>query len=361
MDFQDTYNTLNQVCKKIEEEGINAYLVGGISAAIQTNTDLYRQNDDLDLMVDSNELDKLVQLLEQVGYKVEDKRGIKTENFVDRDGVFHPADHELNADTEEKDLLGVGIFVYTRENGEVTVNSYSKNEKEGCVIGNRKVLPEELFDLMYSSEKVNYKGTKLMSASKAYTYIKKARGKREKDLQDANLLKEHIDEEELKKIERITQLERRVKQYFDRYNEKGEIVSTEKVPALEDTIKKFIQGYIDTNPNLEYSKVLDKMMSEPKVAKILEQRSDVSTILKKVQQLEVNSKEELVDRAYEVSHMFCYSDNFEEEFQKMLPNREISFVESLQNQTCSPNAGDLKANFNNSTNIRKERENYNIN
>ena len=342
MAFETTYNTISKVCKKIEEEGISAYLVGGISAAIQTNTNLYRQNDDLDLMVDSKELSRLIELLEQAGYKVEDKRGIKTGNFVDKDGVFHPADHELNADTEEKDLLGVGIFVYTRENGQVTLNSYSKNEKEGCVVGNRKVIPEELFDLMYSSEKIDYKGTKLMSASKAYTYMIKSRGKRKKDLQDANLLKEHIDAAELEKIRRIVQLELRVKQYFDKYNEKGEIVSTEKVPALEEIIKRFIQDYIKANPSLEHDEVLKEMMMEPKVVKILEQRQDVSTILKCIQKVNFDSKDELVDRAFEISHMYCYSDNFEEAFEKMLPKRDMSFIEGLQGQTYLPRKKDIE-------------------
>lgn len=333
MDFEKTYNTIFSVCNKISKKNINAFLIGGISASIQTQTDLYRQNDDLDLMVDSKDLDKLLKILEKIGYSVEDKRGIKTNNFVDKSGKFHPMDHELNADTERNDLLGIGIFVYTKENGQVTLNSYSKNEKEGCVIGSRKVIPEELFNLMYNSEKIEYKGTKLMSASKEYTYMIKSKGKREKDLQDAKLLEDYIRDEELEKIKRIKQLEHRTQHYLDKYDETGTIISSQKVPGLEDTIKKFIYSYVESNPDLDSKEILAKIMHEDSVIKIMEQREDVATIFERIQQLPINSREELIKRSYEVSYMYCYFDNFDEEFEKLLSKKEKNFMEKLQDQT----------------------------
>ena len=354
MTFEKTYNTISRVCNKFSENNINAYLVGGISAAIQTNTNLYRQNDDLDLMVDIKDLEKVISLLESEGYEVEDKRGIRTDNFVDKLGVFHPVDHELNADTKEN-LLGVGIFVYTRENGEVTLNSYSKNEKEGCVIGSRKVIPEELFDLMYSSEKVQYNGIELMSASKEYTYMLKSRGKREKDLQDASLLKKYIGEKELNNIKRIKQLELRIKQYFDKYDENGEVVSTKKVPELEETMKDFFEGYITANPKLGKNQIISAIMSEPKLAKILAEREDVMEILQNVKKIKVDSKEELVSKVLLVTHMYCYSDNFEEEFRKVVDVKERSFLEELQNQTFLPSENDLNTKLIGENKDRQEK------
>ena len=89
----------------------SAYLMGGISAAIQTNQDLYRQNNDIDIMCNEGELSRLVEILQKIGYSVDDRRGIKTRNVVDSQGHFQAIDHELNAYTKNKNMLGVGISV----------------------------------------------------------------------------------------------------------------------------------------------------------------------------------------------------------------------------------------------------------
>ena len=47
-EYFKTYNTLFKIFSKLE--GIDAYLIGGISAAIQTKQDLYRNHDDIDIM-----------------------------------------------------------------------------------------------------------------------------------------------------------------------------------------------------------------------------------------------------------------------------------------------------------------------
>ena len=58
---------------------------------------------------------------------------------------FQPVDHELNADTKKKDMLGVGIFTYKIKGNEVICHSYAFEEKEGRVVGTEKVMPKELF------------------------------------------------------------------------------------------------------------------------------------------------------------------------------------------------------------------------
>ena len=53
---------------------------------------------------------------------------------MDINGQFHAIDHELNADTQNHKLLGVGIFTYSVKGNEVITHSYSYHEKEGRVI-----------------------------------------------------------------------------------------------------------------------------------------------------------------------------------------------------------------------------------
>ena len=192
-EYHRTYDTLSKVFRSLK--GIDAFLVGGISAAIQTNQDLYRKNDDLDIMCKEDDLEYLIDNLKKLGYVVDDKRDIRTGNIVDRDGNFHPADHELNADTNNKKILGIGIFTYQIRENEVITHSYAFHEKEGRVIGAEKVMPKELFDLMYDSRVVDYKGMKLKSQSKEYIFLTKSRGKREKDKLDASIIVPYLDDD----------------------------------------------------------------------------------------------------------------------------------------------------------------------
>lgn len=196
-EYHKTYDTLSKIFSKTD--GIDLYLIGGISAAIQTNRDLYRQNDDIDIMCREEQLPFLIEFLQKAGYRVDDRRGIKTRNTVDIDGQFHAMDHELNADTKSKKLLGVGIFTYSIKGNEVITHSYSYHEKEGRVIGVEKVMPKELFDMIYNNTPVDYKGIKLKTQSKEYTYMSKSRGIREKDKLDASIIEPTLDEKSWKK------------------------------------------------------------------------------------------------------------------------------------------------------------------
>ena len=239
-EYRKTYDTLSKIFSKID--GIDLYLIGGISAAILTNRDLYRQNDDIDIMCQEEQLPFLIKLLQEAGYSVDDRRGIKTRNTVDIDGQFHAIDHELNADTKSKKLLGVGIFTYSIKGNEVITHSYSYHEKEGRVIGVEKVMPKELFDLMYENNAVDYKGVKLKTQSKEYIYLTKSRGKREKDKLDASVIEPTLDDESKEKIARIRELESKVKQYRLLFDKDGKIESRDRIPSLEDKVNSYLDS-----------------------------------------------------------------------------------------------------------------------
>lgn len=237
-EFHKTYDTLSKIFSSLDE--IDAYLIGGISAAIQTNQDLYRQNSDIDIMCKEEDLSTLIKMLQKAGYSVDDRRGIKTRNTVDNDGQFHAMDHELNADTKSKKLLGIGIFTYSVKENEVITHSYSYYEKEGRVIGIEKVMPKELFDLMYDNNVIDYKGIKLRTQSKEYIYLAKSKGKREKDKLDASVIEPTLDDESKEKIARIRELESKVKQYELLFNKDGKIESRNRFPLLEDKVNSYL-------------------------------------------------------------------------------------------------------------------------
>lgn len=114
-------------------------MAGGISSAIQARIDLYRQNSDIDLLVDEKELSQLIEILIKLGYDVEDKRNVFTNNFIDTNGDFHAGCHDINANIHSSEMLGVGIFVFEKRNGSIIQNIYAYDERESAFIGMQKL------------------------------------------------------------------------------------------------------------------------------------------------------------------------------------------------------------------------------
>lgn len=277
-EYRKTYDTLSKIFSKID--GIDLYLTGGISAAIQTNRDLYRQNDDIDIMCREEQLPFLIEFLQKAGYSVDDRRGIKTRNTVDIDGQFHAIDHELNADIKSKKLLGVGIFTYFVKGNEVITYSYSYHEKEGRVIGVEKVMPKELFDLMYDSNDVDYKGVKLKTQSKEYIYLTKSRGKREKDKLDASVIEPTLDDESKERIARIRELESKVKQYRLLFDKDGKIESRDRIPSLEDKVNSYLDSlYMKSSTKTPEQIISDVLVSE-QYGRVVIEHPEIESLIK---------------------------------------------------------------------------------
>ena len=277
-EYSKTYDTLFQIFSKLD--GANAYLIGGISAAIQTNQDLYRQNSDIDIMCNEEELSRFVQILQKIGYSVDDRRGIKTRNVVDSQGHFQAMDHELNAYARNKNMLGVGIFTYQVKGDEVVTHSYAFEEKEERIIGTEKIIPKELFDLMYDDRIIDYKRMKLKTQSKEYIYMTKSRGHREKDKIDASVIETILDDKSKAKISRIKELEAKTRTYRLLYGKDGKVESKTKLPTLKekvdaywnylfikDTTKTPEQIISDVFQSDEYHRILD---SHPEIDSLIE-------------------------------------------------------------------------------------------
>ena len=281
-EYRKTYDTLSKIFSKID--GIDLYLIGGISAAILTNRDLYRQNDDIDIMCQEEQLPFLIKLLQEAGYSVDDRRGIKTRNTVDIDGQFHAIDHELNADTKSKKLLGVGIFTYSIKGNEVITHSYSYHEKEGRVIGVEKVMPKELFDLMYENNAVDYKGVKLKTQSKEYIYLTKSRGKREKDKLDASVIEPTLDDESKEKIARIRELESKVKQYRLLFDKDGKIESRDRIPSLEDKVNSYLDSLYINSSTKTSEQIINDVLHSEQYDRVVIEHPEIDLLIKEWQE-----------------------------------------------------------------------------
>ena len=276
-EYHKTYDTLSKIFSKTD--GIDLYLIGGISAAIQTNRDLYRQNDDIDIMCREEQLPFLIEFLQKAGYRVDDRRGIKTRNTVDIDGQFHAMDHELNADTKSKKLLGVGIFTYSIKGNEVITHSYSYHEKEGRVIGVEKVMPKELFDMIYNNTPVDYKGIKLKTQSKEYTYMSKSRGIREKDKLDASIIEPTLDEKSMEKISKIRELEARKKEYKLVFDKDGNIESRHRVPSLEDKVNSLLTSLYRSSSTKTPEQIVNDVLQSEQYSRVIIEHPEINSLI----------------------------------------------------------------------------------
>ena len=275
--YHKTYDTLSKIFGQIED--IDAYLIGGISAAIQTNQDLYRQNSDIDIMCREEQLTLLIEALKNSRYSIDDRRGIKTRNTVDIKGQFHAVDHELNANTKNQKLLGVGIFTYSIKENEAITHSYSYHEEEGRVIGIEKVIPKELFDLMYDCRVVDYKGIKLKTQSKEYIYLSKSREKREKDQQDVSIIEPTLDNESKEKIARIKELESKVKQYRLVLDKDGKIELKEKIPSLEDKVNSYLDSLYIKNSTKTPEQIINDVLQSEQYNRIIIEHPEINSLI----------------------------------------------------------------------------------
>ena len=276
-EYSKTYNTLSKIFSKLD--GANAYLMGGISAAIQTNQDLYRQNNDIDIMCNEGELSRLVEILQKIGYSVDDRRGIKTRNVVDSQGHFQAIDHELNAYTKNKNMLGVGIFTYQVKGVEVVTHSYAFEEKEGRIVGTEKVIPKELFDLMYDDRIIDYKGMKLKTQSKEYIYMTKSRGYREKDKIDASIIESTLDDKSKAKIYRIKELETKTRTYRLLYGKDGKVESRTKLPTLEEKVNAYLDSLFMKDTTKTSEQIISDVFQSDEYHRIVDSHPEVDSLI----------------------------------------------------------------------------------
>lgn len=275
--YQKTYDTLSKVFSEIE--GLDVYLIGGISAAIQAGQDLYRQNDDIDVMCREEDVARLIGILQKIGYSVDDRRGIKTRNRVDLQEHFQAVDHELNANINDNNILGIGIFTYKIRNNQVITHSYAFEEKEGRVVGTEKVIPIELFDLMHDSRVVDYKGMKLRTQSKEYIYLTKTRNSREKDKLDASVVEHTLDDKSKAKIARIKELESEVTTYRLLYDKNGRVESRIKLPTLEEKVNNLLDSLLVKSATKTPEEIIGDILQNDKYKEIISTHPEINRLI----------------------------------------------------------------------------------
>ena len=286
-EYHTTYDTLSKIFGELDD--IDAYLVGGISSAIQTNQDLYRQNSDIDIMCKEEDLPKIIKKLQEIGYSIEDKRGIKTNNIIDINGDFKVGCHDINTSIKNSNLLGVGLFVYKIKNDEVTTYSYALDERIGRFVGTEKVIPKELFDMIYNNTPVDYKGIKLKTQSKVNSFLTSlyisSSTKTPQQLVNYVLQSEQysrviIEHPEINSL--INEWQGKTKHYT--YRDKIRLINIDYSQKLQGFDKKAIDNALDflQRRHQNHGKNNDDIELDPEASKIFELMTEYGQSIKRI-------------------------------------------------------------------------------
>lgn len=197
-------NSLKILCDKLNELGVDYYLVGALATFIGTKTPLFRYHGDIDFMVAEKDLEKVKQTLQGTEYEFFDNRLDNKKSL--ENGVGHTqGEHEVIANNKFNEFH-LGFFLFRREKDEsITIREYfmdkEKNGKEVPMVLERNCL-KELVDLEYTSEETEFAGTKFKTSTIESVYVKKMYTKTPKDMLDIEVLKDKIDEKKITEMKK---------------------------------------------------------------------------------------------------------------------------------------------------------------
>ncbi len=196
-------DTLKPLCDKLNELGVDYYVVGALSTFIGTQTPLFRYHGDIDFMIAEKDIPKVQEALKDSEYNFSDDRLNNQKRLTP--GVGHTqGEHEVIANHKENEFH-LGFFLFRREpDNSITVREYFMEENEN---GEKvpKVLerhePAELVALEYSEELIYFAGTQFRTSTPESVYAKKMSTKHPKDILDLQALRDKVDFKKIREME----------------------------------------------------------------------------------------------------------------------------------------------------------------
>jgi len=196
--------TISGLCSKLNELGVDYYLVGALSAFIGTGVPLFRYHGDLDFMISEKDINKVGEALKDSDYVFEDNR-LTTEKTYDPKVGHTQGEHEVIAKHKENEFH-LGFFLFDRQrNGSINIKEYYKGRKDGKDVPMVLIrhLPKELVELEYTTNSVEYVGTTFRISTPESIYSKKSYTAKSKDLLDIQALDRKFDFEKIEKSRSI--------------------------------------------------------------------------------------------------------------------------------------------------------------
>ena len=188
------------VAKKLNDINVDFYIVGAIGGYIDACVPLQRVHEDLDIMIEEKDIDKVKEAFLGSEYEFNDNR--YDNNKVLNSFGYTDGDHEVYAQHKHSDFH-IGFFLYCRDDEKYTMIEYFKDN--GVCKRLERSLPINIFKYQYN-EDVLYDGLKVKVSRKEMIYKNKKVMNREKDIFDVNNLEDKIDYRILEGLKGLSKL-----------------------------------------------------------------------------------------------------------------------------------------------------------
>lgn len=196
-------DTLKKVCDRLNEKGIDYYVVGALSVYLKTHTELFRYHGDIDFLIPEDRIEDVAEALKDTDYVFSDDRFDNKRTYTEEVGHAQ-GEHEVIANHKDNEFH-LGFFLYRREkDGAITIREYfmGKDPETGKKVPMvlERYLSKELSELEYSNEETEFAGTRFRTSTPESVMLKKMYTRHSKDLKDITALEGKIDPEKMETL-----------------------------------------------------------------------------------------------------------------------------------------------------------------
>ena len=193
-------NTLTDFVTLFNEAGIDYYIVGALPCFIKTGEKLFRYHDDIHIMINENDIERLKELLELCAYDFYDDRFPTIERYYEMQQRDTP--YKIIAKNKKNDFH-IDFSCFRRElDQSITLREYIHRIENGKVavdVLEKRTTPEGT-KLRFDDITTEYMNASFKTGTVEYMYHIKSSTKRQKDINDMKKIEPYIDKEKLKRI-----------------------------------------------------------------------------------------------------------------------------------------------------------------
>lgn len=206
MSLEENHKLVNEsiinFTRIFNELDIDYYIVGALPCFLKSGMQLFRYHDDIDIMINESDIEKVCEAVRLMGYEMHDDRFPSVERFYEIESNKPP--HTVLAQNPNNEFH-IGFFTFRREQD----NSITMREYEHYIEDDRVVTDvlERRSDpigtlLRYDENETVYNGTSFKTGTVENVYHLKEYTKRPKDITDMRKLEPFINFEKLNEIKK---------------------------------------------------------------------------------------------------------------------------------------------------------------
>lgn len=193
------------VCRELNKRNIDYYVVGSVPIYIKLNLGFSRYHTDIDIAINTKDINKLEDVFLACDYKFFDNR-FNSQKFFDYNEKRARGGHELIAQ-DKSSSFSIGFYEFERlDNGGIIKKDYFSEVVEDRIFNRvcKYFYSKEFVDLYYSKDKLQYLDVEFRYCNVEAMYILKQKNYnnigRNKDLFDIDLIEKNyeLDQEKIK-------------------------------------------------------------------------------------------------------------------------------------------------------------------